>query len=428
MKKLLNSTFEGTLRVPGDKSITHRSLMLAALAEGRTEIHLPLKSEDTYRTMEIMRAIGADITESGDRWIVESRGHEHLHSPDGPLYTGNSGTTSRLIIGLLAGLGLEAEFSGDDSINRRPMDRVQEPLLDMGADIRLKDGKYPPVHIHSKPLKAIDYDMPIASAQVKSAVLLAGLFAEGTTVVRESSPSRDHSEIMMKQFGAELSSEDGVISLTGGKRLTSADVTVPGDISSAAFPLALAVLKPGTSITIENVSLNPTRSGILEVLEMMDANIEIETLPGDGEAIGNITASYSPGLRGFDISGEIIPRLIDEIPILALLAAYSSEPCTVSDAGELRFKETDRIRAVVDELSKFGIRFEEKEDGFTVRPGKIEPAAGTAVKGYHDHRIIMMLIIFSIVSDTPLDIDDTSAIDISYPGFIKDLESLRKDA
>jgi len=428
MKQLLNKTFEGTLRVPGDKSITHRSLMLAALAEGRTVIHLPLKSEDTYRTMEIMQAIGADITESGDRWIVESRGHEHLHSPDGPLYTGNSGTTSRLIIGLLAGLGLEAEFSGDDSINRRPMDRVQRPLLDMGADIRLKDEKYPPVHIYPKPLKAIDYDMPIASAQVKSAVLLAGLFAEGKTVVRESSPSRDHSEIMMKQFGAELSSKDGVISLTGGKKLTPADVTVPGDISSAAFPLALAILKPGTSITIENVSLNPTRSGILEVLEMMDANIEIETLPGDGEAIGNITASYTPELRGFDISGEIIPRLIDEIPILALLAAYSSEPCTVSDAGELRFKETDRIRAVVDELSKFGIRFEEKEDGFTVLPGEIEPAAGTAVKGYHDHRIIMMLIIFSIVSDTPLNIDDTSAIDISYPGFINDLESLRKDA
>ena len=428
MKQLLNRTFEGTLRVPGDKSITHRSLMLAALAEGRTVIHLPLKSEDTYRTMEIMQAIGADITESGDRWIVESRGHEHLHSPDGPLYTGNSGTTSRLIIGLLAGLGLEAEFSGDDSINRRPMDRVQRPLLDMGADIRLKDEKYPPVHIYPKPLKAIDYDMPIASAQVKSAVLLAGLFAEGKTVVRESSPSRDHSEIMMKQFGAELSSKDGVISLTGGKKLTPADVTVPGDISSAAFPLALAILKPGTSITIENVSLNPTRSGILEVLEMMDANIEIEILPGDGEAIGNITASYTPELRGFDISGEIIPRLIDEIPILALLAAYSSEPCTVSDAGELRFKETDRIRAVVDELSKFGIRFEEKEDGFTVLPGEIEPAAGTAVKGYHDHRIIMMLIIFSIVSDTPLNIDDTSAIDISYPGFINDLESLRKDA
>ncbi|HIW12156.1 MAG TPA: 3-phosphoshikimate 1-carboxyvinyltransferase [Candidatus Salinicoccus stercoripullorum] len=428
MKQLLNSTFEGTLRVPGDKSITHRSLMLAALAEGRTEIHLPLKSEDTYRTMEIMRAIGAEIAESGDKWIVESKGHDHLHPPDGALYTGNSGTTSRLIMGLLAGLGLEAEFSGDDSINRRPMDRVQKPLLDMGADIRLKNEKYPPVHIYPKPLKAIDYDMPVASAQVKSAVLLAGLFAEGTTVVRESSPSRDHSEIMMKQFGADLSSQDGVISLTGGKKLTSADITVPGDISSAAFPLALAVLKPGASITIENVSLNPTRSGILEVLGMMDANIEIETLPGAGEAIGNITASYTPGLRGFDISGEIIPRLIDEIPILALLAAYSSEPCTVSDAGELRFKETDRIRAVVDELSKFGINFEEKEDGFTVRPGKIEPAAGTAVKGYHDHRIIMMLIIFSLVSDTPLDIDDTSAIDISYPGFINDLESLRKDA
>ncbi|AKG74081.1 3-phosphoshikimate 1-carboxyvinyltransferase [Salinicoccus halodurans] len=428
MRQLLNSTFEGTLRVPGDKSITHRSLMLAALAEGRTEIKQPLKSEDTYRTMEIMRAIGADITELDDKWIIESKGHEHLHSPSAALYTGNSGTTSRLIIGLLAGVGLRAEFSGDDSINKRPMDRVQKPLLEMGADIRLKDEKYPPVHIFPKPLKAIDYNMPIASAQVKSAILLAGLFAEGTTVVRESSPSRDHSEIMMQQFGADLVSKDGVISLEGKKTLKASDVTVPGDISSAAFPIALAILKPGASITIENVSLNPTRSGILEVLEMMGADMHIETLPGGGEAIGNITASYTPELRGFNISGEIIPRLIDEIPILALLAAYSSEPCTVSDAEELRFKETDRIRAVVDELSKFGIRFEEKEDGFTVIPGSIDSVPETDVKGYHDHRIIMMLIVFSIVSDTPLNIDDSSAIDISYPGFINDLESLRKDA
>lgn len=428
MRQLLNSTFEGTLRVPGDKSITHRSLMLAALAEGRTEIKQPLKSEDTYRTMEIMRAIGADITELDDKWIIESKGHEHLHSPSAALYTGNSGTTSRLIIGLLAGVGLRAEFSGDDSINKRPMDRVQKPLLEMGADIRLKDEKYPPVHIFPEPLKAIDYNMPIASAQVKSAILLAGLFAEGTTVVRESSPSRDHSEIMMQQFGADLVSKDGVISLEGKKTLKASDVTVPGDISSAAFPIALAVLKPGASITIENVSLNPTRSGILEVLEMMGADMHIETLPGGGEAIGNITASYTPELRGFNISGEIIPRLIDEIPILALLAAYSSEPCTVSDAAELRFKETDRIRAVVDELSKFGIRFEEKEDGFTVIPGNIDSVPETDVKGYHDHRIIMMLIVFSIVSDTPLNIDDSSAIDISYPGFINDLESLRKDA
>lgn len=428
MRQLLNSTFEGTLRVPGDKSITHRSLILAAVSNGLTEIHQPLRSEDTYRTMEIMRSIGTDITEMDDKWIVESRGYEYLHSPDGPLYTGNSGTTSRLIIGLLAGLGLNAEFSGDDSINKRPMDRVRNPLLEMGADIRLKDEKYPPVHIYPSPLKPIDYDMPVASAQVKSAILLAGLFTEGTTIVRESAPSRDHTEIMMRQFGADLVSEDGVISLQGGKALKSSDVTVPGDISSAAFPIALAVLKPGTSITIENVSLNPTRSGILEVLEMMGANIEIEALPGEGEAIGNITASYTPELGGFNISGEIIPRLIDEIPILALLAAYSNEPCTISDAEELRFKETDRIRAVIDELTKFGIKFEEKKDGFTVIPGEIDADPETVVKGYHDHRIIMMLIVFSVVSNTPVNIDDSSAIDISYPGFINDLESLRKDA
>ncbi|WP_411841810.1 3-phosphoshikimate 1-carboxyvinyltransferase [Salinicoccus sp. HZC-1] len=428
MKQLLNSTFEGTIKVPGDKSITHRSLMLSTLADGRTEIHQPLRSEDTYRTMEIMRAIGAEITEEDDKWIVESKGHANLHSPKEPLYTGNSGTTSRLIMGLLAGLGLNAEFSGDASINKRPMDRVQKPLLEMGAEIKLKDEKYPPVHIFPSPLKGIDYNMPVASAQVKSAILLAGLFAEGTTTVRESSPSRNHSEIMMKQFGAKLETGDGVISIEGGNALTPSEVIVPGDISSAAFPIVLAVLKPGTTITIKNVSLNPTRSGILEVLEMMGANVDIEELPSDGEAIGNITASYTPELRGFNISGEIIPRLIDEIPILALLAAYSNESCTVSDAEELRFKETDRIRAVVDELSKFGIEFEEKEDGFTVIPGEIDPKPDIDVKGYHDHRIIMMLIVFSVVSNTPINIDDSSAIDISYPGFINDLESLRKDA
>ncbi|WP_031544838.1 3-phosphoshikimate 1-carboxyvinyltransferase [Salinicoccus luteus] len=428
MKSLMNSKFHGTLRVPGDKSITHRALMFGALSEGATHIHHPLPSEDTRRTMECMRALGAEVEEKPEEWVVTSPGAKKLHSPRKTLYTGNSGTTTRLLTGLLAGLGLSAEMEGDESIAKRPMDRIKRPLAEMGADITLKDDKFPPIIIRPAELSPISYTMPIASAQVKSAILLAALYTEGTTVIHEPSPSRNHTEIMLKQFGADVSAENGVISLEGGNDLSPSDVTVPGDISSAAFPIVLAVLKPGSSISIENVSLNETRSGILDVLEMMGADVTIEQTSSEGEAIGTVHASYTSNLKGFEISGSIIPRLIDEIPIIALLAAFSSETCTIRDADELRYKETDRIRAVIDELSKFGIRFTEHDDGFTVHPGQVSIEENTETKGYNDHRIIMMLIISSIVMDTPIEIDDISAIDISYPGFMEDLETLRKDA
>lgn len=428
MKSLMNSKFNGTLKVPGDKSITHRALMFGALAAGTTHIHYPLPSEDTHRTLECMRALGAEVEQKQGEWVVTSPGAAQLHAPAKTLYTGNSGTTTRLLTGLIAGLGLAAEMEGDESIAKRPMDRIQRPLAEMGADISLKDEKYPPIIIRPARLSPISYTMPMASAQVKSAILLAALYTEGTTVIHEPSPSRNHTEIMLEQFGADISAEDGVIRLKGGNALSASDVTVPGDISSAAFPIVLAVLKPGSSITVENVSLNSTRSGILDVLEMMGADVRVEQTSSEGEAIGTVHASHTPNLKGFDISGDIIPRLIDEIPIIALLAAYSTEACTVRDADELRYKETDRIRAVIDELSKFGISFTEYEDGFTVHPGQVSIEENTPVKGYNDHRIIMMLIISSIISDTPIEIDDVSAIDISYPGFMEDLEKLRKEA
>ncbi|MCC4721697.1 3-phosphoshikimate 1-carboxyvinyltransferase [Salinicoccus sp. RF5] len=428
MKSLMNSKFNGTLKVPGDKSITHRALMFGALAAGTTRIHYPLPSEDTHRTLECMRALGAEVEQKQGEWVVTSPGAAQLHAPAKTLYTGNSGTTTRLLTGLIAGLGLTAEMEGDESIAKRPMDRIQRPLAEMGADISLKDEKYPPIIIRPARLSPISYTMPMASAQVKSAILLAALYTEGTTVIHEPSPSRNHTEIMLEQFGADISAEDGVIRLKGGNALSASDVTVPGDISSAAFPIVLAVLKPGSSITVENVSLNSTRSGILDVLEMMGADVRVEQTSSEGEAIGTVHASHTPNLKGFDISGDIIPRLIDEIPIIALLAAYSTEACTVRDADELRYKETDRIRAVIDELSKFGISFTEYEDGFTVHPGQVSIEENTPVKGYNDHRIIMMLIISSIISDTPIEIDDVSAIDISYPGFMEDLEKLRKEA
>ncbi|WP_256974691.1 3-phosphoshikimate 1-carboxyvinyltransferase [Salinicoccus roseus] len=424
----MNSKFNGTLKVPGDKSITHRALMFGALAAGTTRIHYPLTSEDTHRTLECMCALGAEVEQKEGEWVVTSPGAAQLHAPAKTLYTGNSGTTTRLLTGLIAGLGLAAEIEGDESIAKRPMDRIQRPLAEMGADISLKDEKYPPIIIRPSRLSPISYTMPMASAQVKSAILLAALYTEGTTVIHEPSPSRNHTEIMLEQFGADISAEDGVIRLKGGNALSASDVTVPGDISSAAFPIVLAVLKPGSSITVENVSLNSTRSGILDVLEMMGADVRVEQTSSEGEAIGTVHASHTPNLKGFDISGDIIPRLIDEIPIIALLAAYSTEACTVRDADELRYKETDRIRAVIDELSKFGISFTEYEDGFTVHPGQVSIEENTPVKGYNDHRIIMMLIISSIISDTPIEIDDVSAIDISYPGFMEDLEKLRKEA
>ncbi|WP_271396590.1 3-phosphoshikimate 1-carboxyvinyltransferase [Salinicoccus roseus] len=428
MKSLMNSKFNGTLKVPGDKSITHRALMFGALAAGTTRIHYPLTSEDTHRTLECMCALGAEVEQKEGEWVVTSPGAAQLHAPAKTLYTGNSGTTTRLLTGLIAGLGLAAEMEGDESIAKRPMDRIQRPLAEMGADISLKDEKYPPIIIRPARLSPISYTMPMASAQVKSAILLAALYTEGTTVIHEPSPSRNHTEIMLEQFGADISAEDGVIRLKGGNALSASDVTVPGDISSAAFPIVLAVLKPGSSITVENVSLNSTRSGILDVLEMMGADVRLEQTSSEGEAIGTVHASHTPNLKGFDISGDIIPRLIDEIPIIALLAAYSTEACTVRDADELRYKETDRIRAVIDELSKFGISFTEYDDGFTVHPGQVSIEENTPVKGYNDHRIIMMLIISSIISDTPIEIDDVSAIDISYPGFMEDLEKLRKEA
>ena len=428
MKQLLNGTFKGTTRVPGDKSITHRALMLGALSKGTTHISRPLISADTLRTLENMRQLGAEITRSGDDFTVVSKGHEHLKSPAATLYTGNSGTTTRLITGLLAGLkNITASVEGDAAIAKRPMDRVVIPLSKMGADITLKDEKYPPVNIHPAVLKPLEYDMPVASAQVKSAILFAGLFTDGETAVHETHQSRNHSEIMMAQFGADISVTGTTVRLNGGKGLTAADVTVPGDISSAAFLLVLALITKGSDITIENVSLNDTRAGIIDVIKQMGGNIEITEHDSSGEKFGNIRVQYTPDLKPFTIGGDIIPRLIDEIPILAVLAVFADGESIVRGAEELRFKETDRITAVISELEKFGVSFEEYEDGFKVTPGYGTVKTDELFKGYHDHRIIMMLIVMAIAVNINIEIDDDSAIDVSFPSFVKDLEGLRKD-
>ncbi|QQD85413.1 3-phosphoshikimate 1-carboxyvinyltransferase [Jeotgalicoccus sp. ATCC 8456] len=428
MKQLLNSKFTGNITVPGDKSITHRALMLGALAEGTTFIKSPLISADTLRTFENMRQLGADVKRIGADFEVTSSGHQSLQSPSDILYTGNSGTTTRLLTGLVAGLEqINAVIEGDETIAKRPMDRVVIPLSEMGAKINLKEDTFPPISIQPAKIKPLEYHMPIASAQVKSAILFTGLFQEGQTIIHETHPSRNHSEIMMAQFGADINVADKTVVLNGGQALTSSDVVVPGDISSAAFIIVLGLITPGADITINNVSLNDTRAGIIDVVKTMGANITIDEKTTDGEAFGDIHVKYTKNLKPFSIDGEIIPRLIDEIPILAVLAAFTNGTSTVRDAEELRYKETDRISAVEDELKKFGVDINTFEDGFEVNPGYGSVTANEIFKGYHDHRIIMMLIIMAIATNQEINIDDISAIDVSFPSFLEDLNSLRED-
>lgn len=426
MKSLLNHKFVGNVKVPGDKSITHRALMMSSLAEGTSTIKSPLESDDTFRTSENMSKLGVSITNEAGMITVTSPGAENLKTPGEILYTGNSGTTTRLLMGLLAGLGINATMEGDSSIAIRPMDRVSGPLGEMGADISLKDGKYPPIKIKPGMLNAIEYNMPVASAQVKSAILFAGLFADGETIVHEQFKSRDHTETMLKQFGVDIMVEGLTVKLQGGQSLKPQDVLVPGDISSAAFLMVLAAITEGSDILIEDVSLNETRAGIIDVFRQMNADIEVNKTSSEGEAIGNIRVKHSENLSSFELSGDIIPRLIDEIPVLAVLGAFGSSPSVIKDAKELRFKETNRLRAVIDELSKFGIRFEEFDDGFIVHPITEIKLTDNDFKGYHDHRIIMMLLVMGIAAGKDINIDDPSAISVSYPGFLEDLEQLKQ--
>lgn len=427
MKELLNSKFTGSVSVPGDKSITHRAMMLGALTKGETKITAPLISDDTLRTLACMEALGATSRKTENDYIISSPGRDQLKSPEAQLYTGNSGTTTRLLTGLITGLGLNASMNGDSSIEKRPMDRVAAPLREMGADITLKDDKYPPIQIQSSPLHTIEYIMPVASAQVKSAILFAGLFLDGKTIIHEENPSRNHSELMLSQFGADIKTEGNSIILNGGRELVNSDIVVPGDISSAAFLMVLAAITPDSDITLNNVSLNDSRSGIIDVFEDMGVDFEITRHNNSGELYGDIRVKYTENLKPFNISGDLIPRLIDEIPVLTLLALSADGESRVDDAEELRFKETDRIRAVVDELNKIGVSFDECEDGYTVKPAEIPDISKISFKGYHDHRIIMMLIIMAISSNQEIHIDDPSAISISYPNFLDDLKSIRGD-
>ncbi|MFJ8086829.1 3-phosphoshikimate 1-carboxyvinyltransferase [Lysinibacillus sp. NPDC095746] len=417
-------SLQGTLTIPGDKSISHRSVMFGAIATGKTTVDGFLLGEDCLSTIDCFHKLGVKIDVEGTNVSIDSPGIEGWQEPTEVLYTGNSGTTTRLMLGILAGSTVHSVMTGDASIGKRPMRRVIDPLRQMGAQITGRaNGQYTPLAIQGTALQAIDYHMPVASAQVKSAVLLAGLRAEGTTIVREMEVSRDHTERMLRQFGAQVEEVDGVISLKGGQTLTGTHVSVPGDISSAAFFLVAGAICEDSKITLENVGINPTRDGIIEVLHNMGASLTL--MPNEdsqSEPTATIVIETST-LRGTTIEGDIIPRLIDEIPILALLATQANGKTIIKDAEELKVKETDRITAVVDELKKLGANIEATKDGMIIEGPT--PLRGASLKTYGDHRIGMMGAVAALITDGAVTLDDAECIAVSYPSFFEHVEEVK---
>ncbi|WP_339215741.1 3-phosphoshikimate 1-carboxyvinyltransferase [Solibacillus sp. FSL W8-0372] len=416
---------QGNITIPGDKSISHRAVMFGSIAKGRTTVTGFLLGEDCLSTIDCFKKLGVEIEVDGTNVTIDSPGIDNWMEPKEVLYTGNSGTTTRLMLGILSGTSLHTVMTGDASIGKRPMRRVADPLRLMGAQIAGREnGQYTPLAIQGGPLQAIDYTMPVASAQVKSAILMAGLRAQGTTIVRESEVSRDHTERMLRQFGANVTVNDGVVSFEGGQQLTGTHVNVPGDISSAAFFLVAGAITNNSHIVLENVGVNDTRDGILQVLQNMGANMTIEI---DDANAAEPTATIIIGtsqLTGTVIEGAIIPRLIDEIPIIALLATQATGKTIIKDAEELKVKETNRIDAVVNELKKLGANIEATDDGMIIEgPTKL---AGASLKTYGDHRIGMMGAVAALIADGEVTLDDADCIAVSYPTFFEHLNSLSK--
>lgn len=413
----------GEIQIPGDKSISHRAIIIGSLANGTTKITNFLDGEDCMRTIFAFKAMGVAIDKQNSTVRIDGNGIAALEEPKEPLYFGNSGTTARLMLGLLASLPFFTSVYGDPSLSVRPMDRVLSPISLMGATIDGRaDGSYLPLSIRGGGLQGIDYTLPVKSAQVKSAVLLAGLLAGGETSVRESTTTRNHTENMLAAFGADITTNGQTTTITNKNALIASDVDVPGDISSAAFFLAAAAMVPDSVLTLKNIGLNKTRTGILDALQAMGANIELSNQQiNSGELSGDITVSYEK-LRGTTIGGDIIPRLIDEIPIIALLATQIDGTTIIQDAEELRVKETDRIAAVVDVLSTLGATIEATADGMIIH-GKTKLIGGS-IASYNDHRIAMMGAISSLVSEGEVIIDDVSSVSISYPTFFDHLQQI----
>ncbi len=419
----------GEVTVPGDKSITHRALLLGALAEGTTEILRPLDGEDCRATARAVSALGiaVDAPPGAPLWRVHGKGLRGLTEPQDVLDCGNSGTSMRLLAGVLAGQSFLGILTGDGSLRQRPMRRVVEPLARMGAQCwGRREGAYPPLAIRGGPLRGIDAVLPVASAQVKSALLLAGLWARERVTVTEPAPSRDHTERMFEVFGARLEREGTRVGLAPGQVLRAAQIVVPGDLSSAAFLIVAALVTPGSEIVIRGVGLNPTRTGILDALQSMGADITVLARgAAGGEPVGDLRVR-SARLHGARIDGPAIPRLIDEIPALALAAACAEGTTRIADAAELRAKEVDRIAALAGELGRLGARVREEPDGLTIEGGG--PLAGGPCQSRGDHRMAMVLAVAGLVAAGETTVHDTACIETSCPGFAGRLAALAPGA
>ncbi|PGL40826.1 3-phosphoshikimate 1-carboxyvinyltransferase [Bacillus cereus] len=417
------NSLNGKIVVPGDKSISHRSVMFGAIAEGTTKVSNFLLGEDCLSTIACFQKLGVKIEQSGNDVTIYGKGLHNLQEPKEVLDVGNSGTTIRLMLGILANTPFHSTIIGDTSIGKRPMKRVTEPLSMMNAQIDGREnGQYTPLSIRGGKVKGMHYHSPVASAQVKSAVLLAGLQGEGVTTVTEPMQSRDHTERMLRAFGCTVDVNERTVSLQGGQQLKGADIEVPGDVSSAAFFLVAGAIVQNSKLVLGNVGLNPTRTGIFDVLTKMGALISIDNMRNEEfEPCGDITIETSK-LKGIEIGGSLIPRLIDEIPVIALLATQAEGITVIKDAEELKVKETNRIDTVVDELGKLGAKIEATPDGMIIY-GK-QNLKGNTVNSHGDHRIGMMLAIASCIIDGEVKIENSDAVAVSYPNFFEQLAAL----
>ena len=424
MKLRTNSKgLKGTIRVPGDKSISHRSIIFGSLAKGETKVYDILQGEDVLSTIQVFRDLGVSIQDDGDVIQIQGVGFQGLLAPTSPLDMGNSGTSIRLISGVLAGQDFAVTMVGDDSLSKRPMDRVAIPLRQMGVEIAGQgDRDCPPLHEKgTHQLQPIHYRLPVASAQVKSALIFAALQAEGESTIIEKEKTRDHTEDMIRQFGGEIQVDGKTIRIQGGQEFQGQEVIVPGDISSAAFWLVAGLILPESMIKIENVGINQTRTGILDVIQEMGGDLTIED--HDEKAVSASLTVKTSSLKGIRIDGELIPRLIDELPIIALLATQANGQTVIADAEELRVKETDRIQVVADSLNAMGANVVPTEDGMIITGPT--PLHGADLETFGDHRIGMMAAIAALlVSEGNVMLDRAEAINTSYPSFFEDLETL----
>lgn len=414
----------GEITIPGDKSISHRSVMFGAISQGRTEITNFLQGQDCLSTISCFRKMGIEIENTSERILVHGRGLHGLTAPTEILDVGNSGTTTRLISGILAGQDFTSELTGDASIQKRPMGRIIKPLSMMDATIEsIKGNGCAPLRISGHALKWIHYQSPVASAQVKSSILLAGLYADGKTSVTEPALSRNHTEIMLRSFGATVTSEGTTASILPDPDLHGQKIEVPGDISSAAYFIVAALIVPGSEILIKNCGINETRDGILRVCRAMGADITVlNAHTSGGEAVADLLVRYTPDLKGCVIEGDIIPTLIDEIPVIAVLAAFADGTTTIRNAEELKVKESNRLDIMVHHLSEMGCDITGTEDGMIINGGKT--LQGAVLDSFLDHRIAMSFAIASLACESTLTIRRADCVNISYPAFYQDLERL----